>query len=207
MSPASGEKPKIARMPLERSPTRTKSEKMPLSEEYHRIESEARAQAYGSEHAEACEELGEEEYMTVQVFEYLQSQLKTEIINKVKDILSETLKVELAKLSLHPGSIEAVQALPAPEGKFPSDPGNPQVNQEATPSHHTGESTNAAARGVIKILGDGIPMYDGEGTIQKLLEFMEKLESYLDIAELSPAMELCVATLSQYASPPCSLVK
>ena len=45
-----------------------------------------------------------------------------------------------------------------------------------------------------KSLYDLIPKYDGEGDIQRLLEFTDKVESYLEIAELIPTLEITAIT-------------
>ena len=53
--------------------------------------------------------------------------------------------------------------------------------------------TLKADRDTIKLLATEIPKYDGTGGAVKFRNFVEKIESYFDIAGLSPLMELAVA--------------
>ena len=43
---------------------------------------------------------------------------------------------------------------------------------------------------VTKNLYENIPKYDGESDIQKLLDFIDKVDDYLEIARLDPNLEL-----------------
>ena len=48
---------------------------------------------------------------------------------------------------------------------------------------------------LVKALYDAIPSYNGDGDVQKLLEFIDKLESYFEMVELSPTSQLQAAAL------------
>ena len=59
-----------------------------------------------------------------------------------------------------------------------------------TVSHYS--STNA----LVKSIYDNIPQYSGDGDIQRLLDFVDKVDDYLAIADIStPTMEIALITV------------
>ena len=55
-------------------------------------------------------------------------------------------------------------------------------------------SDNRNYNGMVKSVYDNIPQYDSEGNIQKLLDFIDKVEDYLAIADTMPMMEITLIT-------------
>ena len=56
-------------------------------------------------------------------------------------------------------------------------------------------SDNRSNNGMVKSVYDNIPRYDGEGDIQKLLNFIDKVEDYLAIADTMLMMEITLITM------------
>ena len=48
--------------------------------------------------------------------------------------------------------------------------------------------------GMVKSIYDNIPQYNGDGDIQKLLDFTDKVDDYLAIADTTPKMEITLIT-------------
>ena len=51
-------------------------------------------------------------------------------------------------------------------------------------------SDNRSNNGMVKSVYDNIPRYDGEGDIQKLLNFIDKVEDYLAIIDTMLTIEI-----------------
>ena len=43
---------------------------------------------------------------------------------------------------------------------------------------------------LVKSMYDAVPRYDGDGDVQKLLEFIDKMESYFEMIELIPSSQI-----------------
>ena len=43
---------------------------------------------------------------------------------------------------------------------------------------------------LVKSMYDAVPRYDRDGDVQKLLEFIDKMESYFKIIELIPSLQI-----------------
>src|SRR5579871_6784436 len=48
---------------------------------------------------------------------------------------------------------------------------------------------------LVKSMYDAVPRYDRDGDVQKLLEFIDKMESYFEMIELTPSSQIQAATL------------
>jgi len=80
------------------------------------------------------------------------------------------------------------------KGKKPAIEGN-----ESDGNHSSGSSTFSrkvmlAEQNLTNQLYTEIPKYDGEGDIQKLMEFIDKVENYLEMVEFSPLTEVKAVT-------------
>ena len=74
------------------------------------------------------------------------------------------------------------------------------TNVHLTQSEDTGSSRTASDyyntnSGILKSIYDNIPQYSGDGDIQKLLDFVDKVDDYLNIADTTPTMEITLITM------------
>jgi transposase InsO family protein len=162
-------------MPLEHTPVTKRKET--LEEEYARIQAQARAMGE-EEEQENRSEHDEEEVVTLPVMEYMQDQLAERIMQQFRN--------ELAALRLKDTGLTTQEKEDKAQNK--------QMVTHPGGSENSSSTASASMKNTLKLIGDSIPSFDGEGGMQKLLEFVEKYEDYIGIAELNPASELILAT-------------
>ena len=56
-------------------------------------------------------------------------------------------------------------------------------------------SDSGINHGMVKSIYDNIPQYSGDGDIQKLLDFIDKVDNYLAIVDAMPMMEIALTTM------------
>ena len=75
---------------------------------------------------------------------------------------------------------------------------NQTTNVETMTSEDARSSTivsdHSNSNGMVKSIYDNIPQYNGDGDIQKLLDFIDKVDDYLVIANTTPMMEIMLIT-------------
>src|ERR1035441_5612848 len=76
----------------------------------------------------------------------------------------------------------------------PTDSDEETSDDSTIHSSSSSKRSHQSIKSLQKSLYDLIPKYDGEGNIQSLLEFTDKIESFLEIAELIPTLEITTIT-------------
>lgn len=134
-------------------------------------------------------EFEEQEYLTVPVFKAMQSTMMEDIAALIS---SKFKKLKLQDQGRNQNTTRNEE--PDQEDKNDEDSTDDGENQGPTGDRNSHRTASAVAQSIaLKTMSSQLPQYDGKGTIQRLLEFVEKMDSYFDIAELPPITELNIA--------------
>ena len=68
------------------------------------------------------------------------------------------------------------------------------LSEDTRSSGIASDYNNVPNNGMTKSIYDNIPQYNGDGDIQKLLDFVDKVDDYLAIMDTTPMMEITLIT-------------